>query len=290
MSDQSSTVSQEAPGMAESLYTPYLATIEQAVQETWDTRTFRAVFCDERTRAEFAYHPGQFQEVSVFGVGEATFCLTSSPTQKGYVEFSVKRVGSVTTALHELSEGDTIGIRGPYGNWFPYDELRGKNLLFVGGGIGMAPLRSLLNYCLDRRSDYGHIDIFYGARTPGDLCYTREFDSWAQSPNTALYLTVDKGDEKWTGHVGVVPAHVREISPSLDNAVAITCGPPIMIKFTLPELLKLGFTDEQILTTLEMRMKCGVGKCGRCNIGHTYVCLDGPVFTYAQIRQLPPEF
>ena len=272
------------------LYVPNLAVIDRVVEETWDTKTFRAVFADGPTRERFSYHPGQFQEVSVFGVGEATFCLTSSPTRSGFVEFSVKRVGAVTSALHDLSVGETVGIRGPYGNWFPHEELKGKRLVFVGGGIGMAPLRSLLNFCLDRREDYGHIDIFYGARTPGDLCYTQEFDAWRNAPDTSLYLTVDRGDDRWTGKVGVVPAYVRDVAPSPENAVAITCGPPVMIKFTLPELTKLGFTDEQIITTLEMRMKCGVGKCGRCNIGHTYVCLDGPVFTYAQLRQLPPEF
>jgi sulfhydrogenase subunit gamma (sulfur reductase) len=272
------------------LYVPNLAVIDRVVEETWDTKTFRTVFADGTMRERFAYHPGQFQEVSVFGVGEATFCLTSSPTRAGFVEFSVKRVGAVTSALHELSEGETVGIRGPYGNWFPHEELKGKRLVFVGGGIGMAPLRSLLNFCLDRREDYGHIDIFYGARTPGDLCYTQEFDAWRSAPDTSLYLTVDRGDDRWTGKVGVVPAYVRDVAPSPEKAVAITCGPPVMIKFTLPELTRLGFTDEQIITTLEMRMKCGVGKCGRCNIGHTYVCLDGPVFTYAQLRQLPPEF
>ena len=272
------------------LYVPNLAVIDRVVEETWDTKTFRAVFTDERMRKDFTYHPGQFQEVSVFGVGEATFCLTSSPTRAGFIEFSAKKVGAVTVALHELSEGETVGIRGPYGNWFPHEELRGKHLVFVGGGIGMAPLRSLLSFCLDRRSDYGHIDIFYGARTPGDLCYTREFDAWRNAPDTSLHLTVDRGDDRWAGKVGVVPAYVREVAPSPKNAVAITCGPPIMIKFTLPELTKLGFADEQIITTLEMKMKCGVGKCGRCNIGLTYVCLDGPVFTYAQLRHLPPEF
>jgi NAD(P)H-flavin reductase len=275
---------------AGNLYVPNLAVIDRIVEETWDTRTFRAVFTDAGMRERFSYHPGQFQEVSVFGVGEATFCLASSPTRPGYVEFSAKKVGALTSALHELSEGETVGIRGPYGNWFPYDMMQGKNLLFVGGGIGMAPLRSLLNFCLDRRGDYGHIDIFYGARTPGDLCYTKEFEAWRSAPDTSLYLTVDKGGPGWEGKVGVVPAYVREIAPASRNAVAITCGPPIMIKFTLPELGKLGFSDEQIITTLEMKMKCGVGKCGRCNIGHTYVCLDGPVFTYAQLRQLPPEF
>jgi sulfhydrogenase subunit gamma (sulfur reductase) len=273
-----------------SLYAPNLAVIDRVVEETADTKTFRAVFRDEDLRRDFAYHPGQFQEISVFGVGEATFCLTSSPTRPGAVEFSVKRVGAVTSALHEMEAGGTVGIRGPYGNWFPHEDLAGKNLVFVGGGIGMAPLRSLLTYCLDRRSEYGHIDIFYGARTPDDLCYTREFDDWRQARDTDLYLTVDRGNDQWTGYVGVVPAYVKKVAPSPANAVAITCGPPVMIKFTLPELQRLGFADEQILTTLEMRMKCGVGKCGRCNIGHTYVCLDGPVFTYAQIRQLAPEF
>ncbi len=275
---------------AGNLYVPNLAVIDRIVEETWDTKTFRAVFTDTGMRERFTYHPGQFQEISVFGVGEATFCFASSPTRPGYVEFSAKKVGALTSALHELAEGETVGIRGPYGNWFPYEVMRGKNLLFVGGGIGMAPLRSLLNFCLDRRGDYGHIDIFYGARTPGDLCYTQEFEAWRSAPDTGLYLTVDKGGPGWDGKVGVVPAYVREIAPASRNAVAITCGPPIMIKFTLPELSKLGFSDEQIITTLEMKMKCGVGKCGRCNIGHTYVCLDGPVFSYAQLRQLPPEF
>ncbi len=275
---------------AGNLYVPNLAVIDRIVEETWDTKTFRAVFTDTGMRERFTYHPGQFQEISVFGVGESTFCLASSPTRPGYVEFSAKKIGAVTSALHELAEGETVGIRGPYGNWFPYETMRGKNLVFVGGGIGMAPLRSLLNFCLDRRGDYGHIDIFYGARTPGDLCYTTEFEAWKSAPDTSLYLTVDRGDANWQGKVGVVPAYVREVAPSAQNAIALTCGPPIMIKFTLPELSKLGFADGQIITTLEMKMKCGVGNCGRCNIGHTYVCLDGPVFTYAQLRQLPPEY
>jgi len=275
---------------AGSPYLPQIARIEAVVQETWDTRTFRAVFADEAVRERFTYRSGQFQEVSVFGVGEATFCLTSSPTRAGSIEFSVKRVGAVTGALHEMGEGDAVGVRGPYGNWFPVEAMGGKDLVFVGGGIGMAPLRSLLTYCLDRRDEFGHIDIFYGARTPGDLCYTREFEAWRAAPDTSLYLTVDRGDEAWTGKVGVVPAYLREVAPSSRNAVAVTCGPPVMIKFTLPELATLGFSDEQILTTLEMKMKCGVGKCGRCNIGKTYVCLDGPVFSYAQLRRLPPEF
>ncbi|MEN6371354.1 MAG: FAD/NAD(P)-binding protein [Armatimonadota bacterium] len=269
-------------------YMPNMAVVEKIIQETWDTKTFRAVFVDEYLRENFTYKPGQFQEVSVFGVGECTFCLTSSPSKKGYIEFSVKKVGNVTKALHELSEGDKVGIRAPFGNWFPYDEWKGKNLIFIGGGIGMAPMRSILNYCLDNRADYGDITTIYGARTPGDLCFTYEFDEWKKNAN--LYLTVDAGDDSWKGRVGHVPGCLMELAPKPENTIAVTCGPPIMIKFALANLKELGFKDEQIYTTLEMKMKCGVGKCGRCNIGKKYVCIDGPVFSFAQIQELPPEF
>lgn len=269
-------------------YLPQLATVEKIIDETWDTRTFRAVFNDPNLRESFTYEPGQFQEVSVFGVGEATFCLTSSPTRKGFIEFAVKRFGSVTTALHELSEGAVVGVRAPLGNWFPYSEWKGKKLLFIGGGIGMAPMRSLLNFCLDNKEDYGDITTIYGARTPGDLCFAYEFDEW--NTKGKLYLTVDQGDDDWKDHVGHVPGYLSELAPMPDDTIAITCGPPIMIKFALVELEKLGFAPEQIYTTLEMKMKCGIGKCGRCNIGSKFVCLDGPVFSYAEIRELPPEF
>jgi NAD(P)H-flavin reductase len=271
-------------------YVPRLAVIEKITEETWDTKTFRAVFADEALRDSFVYEPGQFQEISVFGVGEAPFCLTSTPTRKGFVEFSVKKIGSLTDALHEIDEGTTIGIRAPLGNWFPYEQLKGRDLWFIGGGIGMAPLRSLLNFCLDNRKDYGKVSIIYGARTPGDLCYTPEFEEWRASPDTELFLTVDKGDETWKGNEGFVPAYLMDLKPSPENTIAITCGPPIMIKYVLQNLKELGFADEQILTTLEMKMKCGIGKCGRCNIGHKYVCVDGPVFSYAQIKDLPPEY
>ena len=269
-------------------YEPQLATIEKIVEETWDTKTFRAVFNDPEYRDSFTYEPGQFQLVSAFGIGEATFCLTSTPTRKGYVEFSVKRVGSVTQALHDMSEGAVVGIRAPLGNWFPYKEWKGKNLLFVGGGIGMAPMRALLNFCLDNRNDYADITTIYGARTPGDMCYTYEYDDWRNKGK--LYLTVDAGDDDWKDHTGHVPGYLKELAPSPANTVAITCGPPIMIKFALVEFADLGFTDEQIYTTLEMKMKCGIGKCGRCNIGSKFVCIDGPVFSNAEIKDLPPEF
>lgn len=271
-------------------YQPNLATIEKIVQETPDTKTFRAVFVDEALRENFPYEPGQFQEVSVFGVGECTFCLTSAPTRKGGVEFSVKKVGQVTTALHEMSPGDTVGIRGPFGNWFPYAEWKGKKLLFIGGGIGMAPLRSLLDFCLDNRADYGSIDIIYGGRSPEDLSFRYEFEDWQKQPGTRLHLTVDRGDDTWKGNVGFVPAFLMDLHPTPEDTIAITCGPPIMIKFVLQNLDQLGFKPEQIYTTLEMKMKCGIGKCGRCNIGEKFVCIDGPVFSYAQLKELPPEY
>lgn len=269
-------------------YVPQLAVIEKVIEETWDTKTFRVKFQDEEYAKNFTYEPGQFQEVSVMGAGECTFCLTSTPTRPEFVEFSVKKVGVVTKALHEMTEGDIVGIRAPFGNWFPYKEWKGKNLLFIGGGIGMAPMRSLLNFCLDNRADYGDITTIYGARTPGDLCFTYEFDSW--NTNAKLHLTVDAGDDSWQHNVGHVPGYLLSLSPNPENTIAITCGPPIMIKFALQNLKQLGFTDEQIYTTLEMKMKCGVGKCGRCNIGKKYVCVDGPVFSFAQITELPPEF
>jgi len=274
----------------ENPYIPKLAVVEQVITETWDTKTFRAVFRDADLRESFTYEPGQFQEVSVFGVGEAPFCLTSSPTRKGFIEFSVKKIGSVTSALHEIEEGTVIGIRAPLGNWFPYEKFKGKDLWFIGGGIGMAPLRSLLNFCLDNRKDYGKIYIVYGARTSADLCFKYEFDQWQSSPDTELFLTIDSEEEGWDKNVGFVPQYVMDLKPSPRNAIAITCGPPIMIKFTLKNLEELGFEDDQVWTTLEMKMKCGIGKCGRCNIGHKYVCVDGPVFSYAQLKELPPEY
>lgn len=276
--------------MCDNPYVPELAVIEKITTETWDTKTFRAVFQNEKLRENFTYEPGQFQEISVFGVGEATFCLTSTATRKGYIEFSVKKVGQLTGALHNIEEGTVVGVRAPLGNKFPYETFKGKDLWFIGGGIGMAPLRSLLNFCLDNREDYGTINIIYGARSAGDLCFTYEFEEWRKSPNTNLFLTIDCEEEGWKENVGFVPTYLMDLKPSPENAVAITCGPPIMIKFVLQNLKELGFADEQIWTTLEMKMKCGIGKCGRCNIGHIYVCTDGPVFSYAQLKDLPPEY
>lgn len=274
----------------ENIYLPCLAEIVDIKQETPDIKSFRLKFKDKATEGSFDYKPGQFVEFSVFGEGEAPFCISDSPTRKTSIECSVKRMGKVTQALHELDIGDTVGIRGPYGNGFPIEDLKGKNLLFVAGGIGLAPLRSLINYCLDNRDGFKSITIVNGARTSKDLVYKDEYPTWEKAKNTKLYLTVDCQEEDWTCMVGVVPKVLEQLKPTCEDSVAIVCGPPIMIKFTMLVLLRLGFCPEGIITTLEMKMKCGLGKCGRCNIGHLYICKDGPVFTYRQLETLHHEF
>ena len=229
--------------------------------------------------------------ISVPPIGEALFSITSSPTEKNFMEFSIKRCGAVTEYLHGLEVGTEIGIRGPYGNNFPVeDELKGKDLLFIGGGIGLAPLRSVINYVMDNRDNYGQVDIVYGARTSGDLVHTKDiFENWPSRPNTNVHLTVDREEEGWDGHVGFVPSYIKELGFDT-NKVALICGPPIMIKFVLQGLEEIGFKKEQVYTTLELKMKCGVGKCGRCNIGDKYVCKDGPVFRCDEIQELPDQY
>ena len=267
----------------DNIYLPYLAEIIDIKQETPDIKTFTLRFKDKAIGKTFTYKPGQFVEFSIFGEGESPFCISNSPTRDS-IECSVKRMGKVTQAMHELDIGDTVGIRGPYGNGFPLKDLKGKNLLFVAGGIGLAPLRSLINYCLDNRKDYKTITIVNGARTSKDLVYKDEYKTWEKAKDAHLHLTVDCQEDNWTCLVGVVPKILEEIKPTCKDSIAIVCGPPIMIKFTLPVLMSLGFCPESILTTLEMKMKCGLGKCGRCNIGNLYICKDGPVFSYAQLN------
>ena len=273
-------------------YTSSKMRIASIVDETSDVKTFRLTFCDEQEGEAFDYRAGQFGLYSVFGAGEATFCIASSPTRKGYMECSVKRAGKVTGELHQCNVGDIVGFRGPYGNSFPIDLMKGKNLVFVGGGIGLAPLRSLIWNCLDLRDQFGEIAIVYGARSVSDLVYKEELETWRQMADVSTVFTVDPGGEtpEWEGEVGFVPTVLEEANPSADNAIVITCGPPIMIKFVMMSLEKLGFGHEGIYTTLENRMKCGIGKCGRCNVGNLYVCKDGPVFSYSQLQELPQEF
>ena len=198
----------------------------------------------------------------------------------------------MTGTLQSLEVGDSVGVRGPYGNSFPIEEFYGKNLVFVAGGIALPPLRTVIWNCLDLRDRFGDITIVYGARTERDLVYKRELAEWQKRSDVRLVKTVDPGGEgpHWDAKVGFVPSVLEEAAPPAKNSVALVCGPPVMIKFTLPVLEKLGFADEAIYTTLENRMKCGLGKCGRCNVGNVYVCKDGPGFTAAQLKAMPQEF
>jgi NAD(P)H-flavin reductase len=238
---------------------------------------------------DFAFKPGQVGQLSVFGVGEATFVINSPPSRKEYLQMSVMKAGEVTGALHKLAAGDKVGLRAPLGNFFPYEAWKGKDVFFVGGGIGMAPIRSIMLHLLDNARDYGKISLLYGARSPLDMAYGYELDEWLNSGKLDATLTIDAPFEGWKHKVGLIPNVLLELAPTPRNCVAVLCGPPIMIKFTLQALQKLAFPDERIFTTLEKRMKCGVGICGRCNIGHKYVCVDGPVFSLAELKELPDE-
>jgi len=277
---------------SKNIYKPHLATIEQIVDETPDVRTFRLVFQDEAVRDSFSFRSGQFAEYSAFGSGESTFCIASSPTRIGHIECCFRAVGRVTEALRRLEVGDTVGVRGPYGNSFPVEEFYGKNLVFVAGGIALPPLRTLIWNVLDQRDKFGDVTIVYGARTEADLVYKRELQEWQERSDVNLVKTVDPGGNgpEWDGRVGFVPTVLGEAAPSAENSIALVCGPPVMIKFTLPVLEQLGFADDAIYTTLENRMKCGLGKCGRCNVGNVYVCKDGPVFTARQVKAMSQEF
>ncbi|GAP72216.1 hydrogenase subunit gamma [Candidatus Symbiothrix dinenymphae] len=278
--------------MKDNIYLPYLVTVEKITEEAPGVKTFRLKFKDEAEGANFAFKTGQFAEYSVFGEGESTFCIASPATRKGYVECTFREAGKVTAALGKLEEGQTMGFRGPFGNSFPMDEWKGKNLLFIAGGIALPPMRSVIWNALDTRENFGDISIVYGAKSVADLVYKHELKEWDERPDVKLTVTVDPGGETpdWKGEIGFVPAVVEKVNPSPENTIAIVCGPPVMIKFTFPVLDKLGFKPEQIYTTLENRMKCGVGKCGRCNVGKLYVCKDGPVFSRVQLEELPPEY
>jgi sulfhydrogenase subunit gamma (sulfur reductase) len=276
--------------LASNPYHPYLGTLVGVDDLATDISLFQVALDDAEERERFTYRPGQFAFVSAFGVGEAPFCLTSTPLRGPVLEFAVNKIGTVTSALHRLGEGDVVGVRGPFGNWFPLDEMRDKHVILLGGGIGGAPLRPVIHTVLDNRTDYGKLTILWAARLPSLLIFTDEFDDWRAVPDTDLHVTVDQGDEAWTGNVGLITELLEKVAPSPENAVTITCGPPIMIKFTLLTLEKLGFARDQMFVTLEAKMKCGMGKCGRCNLGEKFVCTDGPVFSYAEVSQFLESF
>ena len=305
------------PGESPNIYRPYLMRVASLRDETADVRTLRLEFADPKDAQAFDFRVGQFGLYSALGEGESTFCIASSSTRKGYIECTFRQAGRVTRALRRLNVGDVMGFRGPYGNSFPVESWKGKDLLFVAGGIALPPMRSVIQYCLDNRADYGDITIIYGARTWADHVYKDELAAWEARPDVRLWLCIDwkmgpagpreePALENWRPidlknpsatvldpahrrYTAFVPQLVEAAKPNPANRVAILCGPPIMIKFTLASLKKLGYCSENIVTTLENRMKCGLGKCGRCNAGPVYICKDGPVFTARQVELLPPE-
>ncbi len=268
---------------------PKVAVVTDIRTETPDVKTFRVVGTDGKKL--FEHIPGQCAMLSVPGVSEAMISITSSPTNREFMEFSVKKCGCLSGWLHAMEVGQQITVRGPYGNGFPVETaFKGKDLLFIAGGIGLAPLRSVINYVRDHRENYGKIRIVYGSRSKDDLVAYREIEQeWMGTPNAEVNLTIDNAQEGWDGHVGFIPNYVKELQPDTGMTV-VMCGPPVMIKFTLAGLKELGFKDTQVYTTMELRMKCGVGKCGRCNIGDKYVCKDGPVFRFDELGELPNEY
>lgn len=274
-------------------YLPEVATVLEVIEESPTIKSVRVRFDNEDAWQAFSFQPGQVGQLSVFGVGESTFVINSPPSCKDYLQFSVMRAGEVTSAIHKLHAGDKVGVRAPLGNWFPYDDWKGKNVFFVGGGIGMAPIRTIMLHLLEHAGDYGQISLLYGAKSPEDMAFKADLPGWLNHPHLKTTLTIDNPPAdlsvEWPHKVGLIPNVLKELAPGPDNTIAALCGPPIMIKFTLAAFRELGFMDENIVTTLERRMKCGVGICGRCNLGGKYVCLDGPVFTQAQLNDLPPE-
>ena len=277
-------------------YLPYPVRIEEIITETEDKniKTFKLVFLNPDDEKIFSYKAGQFAELSVAGKGESPIGIASSPTEKGYLMFTINRVGLVTTALHCMKPGDIIGIRGPLGNSYPWDILKGKNVLIIGGGFAFTTLRSSIVYMLDpaNRPNFREIHVIYGARSPGMLLYKDELAAWEAGDDINMHITVDSTkDPDWKYNVGFVPTVTEQKAPpGNENTYAIICGPPIMIKFTQPVLDKLGYVHDHIIMSLEMRMKCGIGICGRCNIGKEFVCKDGPVFTLAQLNGMPKEY
>jgi len=268
-------------------YMPEIAKITEIRDEALGERpiiTFKVAF---QNGHDFNHKVGQCAMVGILGIGESMISIASSPTKKGYLEFSIMKMGKVTSALHACEAGDTISIRGPYGNGFPLHEWKGNNIVTIGGGIGQAPLRPIIQYILDNRGDFGQLDIIYGARTSNDLCFKNELFELEKGKDAKVHLSIDVEEVEWTKFVGFVPDNLLKIKPSPKNTIAITCGPVVMIKYVIKNLLELGFSDQQIFTTLENRMKCGIGKCGRCNVGPVYVCKDGPVFSYATLKNLP---
>ncbi|MDR1044649.1 MAG: FAD/NAD(P)-binding protein [Candidatus Adiutrix sp.] len=275
-------------------YLPYPVRISSLRIETEDKnlRTFKFEFLNPADEDKFAYLPGQFAELSIPGQGEIPIGIASSPTEKGFVMFTVNRVGQVSSYLHNMKVGDVMGIRGPLGHPYPLDKLEGKNIVIIAGGFAVTTLRSTIVWMIqpENRPKYGKITFIYGARTPGLLCFKDDWSEWQKRADIDVHVTIDREAPGWDGLVGFVPTVTKNVCPPPENTAAIICGPPVMIKFTQPVLEEAGYSHDDIIMSLENRMKCGLGICGRCNVGPEYVCKDGPVFTLSQLNQLPREY
>lgn len=235
---------------------------------------------------EFEFIPGQFIQLSVFGIGEAPISISSSPFNKDTIGLCVRKAGDVTSAIHKLEAGSYIGIRGPLGNGFPVEEMKGKDLLFIAGGLGLAPLRSLINYVLERRDDFAKITILYGAKNPREILFADELELWKTRKDIELDITLDKPDDNWAGKSGVITRLIPPLDLEPTNTYALVVGPPVMYKYVLLELQTKQISEDHIIMSLERRMKCGIGKCGHCQINGVYVCLDGPEFSYHTLKFL----
>jgi NAD(P)H-flavin reductase len=264
---------------------PESATIEEIKDEIRDVKTFYMSLDNKKIDKSFKIKSGQFIMCTVFGAGEFAVSLPPSPENDRF-HLTVRKVGSVTNALHELQAGDKVGIRGPFGNGFPFEEIKGKNIVYVAGGIGLIPLRSSIVHVLQHKKDFGRVIVLHGARTPDDLMYKENLKEWQAFPGFETYITVDVGTPGWTGEVGFVHTLFDKVNLPIENTVAFVCGPPVMFNTVIAELMKRGLRDDCIISTLERHMKCGVGKCQHCAIGRTLVCTDGPVYTYRQIKTL----
>ncbi len=276
MNEENKNITQTNPFLSQP------ARIVRSYYLTQDVKFFQVRIMDMEKALSFKYRPGQFAMISVLGAGEAPFSISSTPSRPGILEFCIRKAGTVTNALFRMKENGLIGFRGPYGNGFPVEMMRDKNILIVIGGLGVAPLRSVLLYCLDNRDQFRRLSLLYGAKRPAEMIFREEFFSLKEREDFECYLAVDADDTgKWTEKIGVVTTLfplLKEIDPL--NTYALVCGPPVMYKFVIKEFVKLNIPKDQILMTLERRMKCGVGKCGHCAIDYIYTCLDGPVFTY----------
>lgn len=272
--------------MSDNPMLPFTGKLVEVRDLAAEIKLLRVEMQDGGVEAFQTWQPGQFAFVSAYGLGEAPFGIANACRGGSAVDFAVARLGSVTTGLHELGEGDVVGVRGPLGNAFPMEKFKGKDLLVLGGGIGGAPLRPVIQTVLANRADYGQLTILWAARHPSLLVFTDEYEAWRAAPNTRLHLTVDKADAGWDHGVGLITDLLKKVDPSPKNAVAVTCGPPVMIHFVTRMLAEMGFANQDSYVTLEARMHCGLGKCGRCNLGEKLVCVDGPVFNMDEVGAL----